>query len=306
MNVQMENVVPDGFVFEREQNVMHGACNGIALLIIPVMAEDQFRIQLHADVERSGGKERLLEYLGMLQQRHSFVQYAGYNGMNMVSVHVASREQEDKENLTIVISEFTSKCAEFGLHNCCTHCKNVSLLRAATVDGAPALLCAGCLSQMTGGAKKKENVLLGLIGAVFGVLLGTILWIVIGQAGFIAGIAGYAIVFCGMKGYELLGKSLSKAGIIICVLLSCLMIAGAEFVSLGIVIFRELGDMYGLTLGDSFALVPAFLQESEVVGEVAKDLVIGYALAIWASYASVKSRWKQVDQEAKPHNVVSF
>lgn len=302
----MGNVVPDGFVFEREQNVMHGACNGIALLIIPVMAEDQFRIQLHADVERSGGKERLLEYLGMLQQRHSFIQYAGYNGMNMVSVHVASREQEDKENLTIVISELTSKCAEFGLHNCCTHCKNVSLLRAAAVDGAPALLCAGCLSQLTGGVKRKENILLGLIGAIFGVLIGTVLWILIGQAGFIAGIAGYAIVFCGMKGYELLGRNLSKAGIVICVLLSCLMIAGAEFVSLGIVIFRELGGMYGLTLADSFALVPAFLQESEVAGEVAKDLVIGYGLAIWASFASVKSRWKEIDQEAKPHNVVSF
>ena len=34
--------------------------------------------------------------------------------------------------------------------------------------------------------EKKENLPLGLIGAVIGILLG---------------IAGYAIVFCGMKGY---------------------------------------------------------------------------------------------------------
>ena len=49
--------------------------------------------------------------------------------------------------------------------------------------------------------EKKENLPLGLIGAVIGILLGSVLWVLIGQIGFIAGIAGYAIVFCGMKGY---------------------------------------------------------------------------------------------------------
>jgi len=57
--------------------------------------------------------------------------------------------------------------------------------------------------------EKKENLPLGLIGAVIGILLGSVLWVLIGQIGFIAGIAGYAIVFCGMKGYALLGKELS-------------------------------------------------------------------------------------------------
>lgn len=79
--------------------------------------------------------------------------------------------------------------------------------------------------------EKKENLPLGLIGAVIGILLGSVLWVLIGQIGFIAGIAGYAIVFCGMKGYQLLGKKLSKTGIIICIVLSFLAIIGAEVVS---------------------------------------------------------------------------
>lgn len=61
----------------------------------------------------------------------------------------------------------------------------------------------------------RENILLGIIGAVLGVLLGAALWVFLGRIGFIAGIAGYAIVFCGMKGYELLGGHLSKGGIIL-------------------------------------------------------------------------------------------
>ena len=134
----------------------------------------------------------------------------------------------------------------------------------------------------------RENILLGIIGAVLGVLLGAALWVFLGRIGFIAGIAGYAIVFCGMKGYELLGGHLSKGGIILCIILSFLAILAAEFVSLGITVHSELGEMYSLSMADSFRMVPELLKESELIGAVAKDLLFGYALSIWASYSSSK------------------
>lgn len=139
----------------------------------------------------------------------------------------------------------------------------------------------------------RENILLGIIGAVLGVLLGAALWVFLGRIGFIAGIAGYAIVFCGMKGYELLGGHLSKGGIILCIILSFLAILAAEFVSLGITVHSELGEMYSLSMTDSFRMVPELLKESELISAVAKDLIFGYALSIWASYSSVRNIWKQ-------------
>lgn len=144
-----------------------------------------------------------------------------------------------------------------------------------------------------GGQSARENVLLGIFGAFLGVLLGSALWVFLGRIGFIAGIAGYAIVFCGMKGYELLGGHLSKGGIILCIILSFLAVLAAEFVSLGITIHSELGEVYTLSMADSFRLVPELLKESELVGAVAKDLAFGYALSIWASYSSIRNIWKQ-------------
>lgn len=307
MNVQMEHVVPDGFVFEKEQNVIHGRYGSIELLIVPMMAENQFQIQLYADVEKSGGKNQFLEYLQALQQRHSFVQYAGYNGKDMVSVYVASREQEDKENLTLVISQLTAKCEEYGLHNCCSSCRQVRPLRAATVDRVPALLCQDCEAQLASGRdEKREHVLLGVIGAVAGALLGSVLWVVLGQIGFIAGIAGYAIVFCSMKGYELFGKKLSKSGIVICVLLSFLMIAGAEFMSLAITLYKEMGSLFVSSIWDAFGWIPELMQEPEVAMGVGKDLVVGYILAIWASYSLIKYSWRQVGEKQRPHTIERF
>ncbi len=149
-------------------------------------------------------------------------------------------------------------------------------------------------ADLTSGVQPvRENILLGIIGAVLGVLLGAALWVFLGRIGFIAGIAGYAIVFCGMKGYELLGGHLSKGGIILCIILSFLAILAAEFVSLGITVHSELGEMYSLSMADSFRMVPELLKESELIGAVAKDLLFGYALSIWASYSSVKNIWRQ-------------
>lgn len=142
------------------------------------------------------------------------------------------------------------------------------------------------------GQEKRENMLLGIIGALAGVLLGAVLWVILGQVGFIAGIAGYAIVYCGMKGYGMLGRVLSKKGIVICILLSIVAVVGAEMVSLAIIAFNELNEVYGITLGDAFRLLPDLMKEPELAGAVAKDLIIGYALSIWASYSSVKSIWR--------------
>ena len=136
------------------------------------------------------------------------------------------------------------------------------------------------------GQDSKENVLLGLIGAIIGVLLGSILWVIIGQVGFIAGIAGYAIVFCGMKGYAKLGGSLSKTGIVICIILSILPIVAAEMASLKVTADRELHGLYTMA---------ELLAEPEIIGIVIKDLAVGYILSIWASYSSIKNIWKETE-----------
>ncbi len=152
---------------------------------------------------------------------------------------------------------------------------------------------------ITDNQKQRDNLPLGILGALLGVLLGIILWVVIGQIGFIAGIAGYAIVFCSMKGYEILGKGLSKRGIVICVILSFLAVIVAEVASLGLTAFVELGP-------DAIYYLPELLQEPELVGIIVKDLAVGYALSIWASYSFIKNIWKQAGQKSDPYSPENF
>lgn len=310
MNMQMESVLPNGFVFEKAQNIMRGTYRGIAFLIVPMEAENQYQIQIYADVEKNANKEAFLGSLRSMSQNYPSIHHTSYNGSDLVSVYVVSAGQDDKANLMTAIAAAASECERYQIHNCCAHCKNVVPLHAAAIDNAPVLLCDSCLSQvmnrMSGTAARKENVLLGMIGAIFGVLIGSVLWIVIGQVGFIAGIAGFAIVFCGMKGYEILGGRVSKKGIVICIILSCLVVLGAEFISIAIVIYRELNKMYDITFAEAISWLPEFIQEPEVVGGIVKDLAVGYALAIWASYANIKNVWRAAGETSAQHDVVRF
>lgn len=139
----------------------------------------------------------------------------------------------------------------------------------------------------------KDNVFLGILGAVFGALIGSVLWAVLGQVGFIAGIAGYAIVYCSIKGYKLLGRHVSKKGILICVIFSMLMILAAEYVSTGIAIYQAFREDYYITIVDALKSVPEFLKESDMRNELLKTLAVGYGLAIWASFSFVKGVWSE-------------
>lgn len=58
--------------------------------------------------------------------------------------------------------------------------------------------------------EKPSNLLLGVIGALFASLLGVGLWVLIGQVGFVAGIAGFVMLKLALGGYQKLGGSLDK------------------------------------------------------------------------------------------------
>ena len=59
---------------------------------------------------------------------------------------------------------------------------------------------------------KRENIVGGVVGAFLGSLLGVLCTVVVGQLGYVASISGLVMAVGALKGYELLGGSLSKKG----------------------------------------------------------------------------------------------
>lgn len=58
--------------------------------------------------------------------------------------------------------------------------------------------------------KPKENILLGIVGALLFSLAGTVTYFVLYQLGYLAALSGIVAVICAMYGYKLLRRARVK------------------------------------------------------------------------------------------------
>lgn len=137
---------------------------------------------------------------------------------------------------------------------------------------------------------EKNNYIKGLLGAIVGALIGSILWVVVYQLGIIAAICGMAIALCSIKGYILLGGKVNLIGIIMVIVVILASVFLAEFTGLAISVSRELG----ISISDALDFMSIALKDSEVKMEVIKELIIGYVFTIAGvgSYLSKSKRGK--------------
>ena len=69
---------------------------------------------------------------------------------------------------------------------------------------------------------REENFLLGIVGAVIGVIIGGAVALLVARLGYVSVLAGIALGFCTIKGYEILGKKLTKKGVVVSAILMVL------------------------------------------------------------------------------------
>ena len=139
--------------------------------------------------------------------------------------------------------------------------------------------------------ERKENVLLGFVGALLFSLAGGIVWFILYQIGIIASISGIVGVFCAIKGYSLFAKKESVKGIIIAIICSLAVIVFAWYLCMAYDVYNEYQELLHITVpfGDIFSDTFAHITE-EAKKAYITDLVIGIIFCVigGAGYA-VKS-----------------
>ena len=136
---------------------------------------------------------------------------------------------------------------------------------------------------------KSENVIAGIIGAFLLALVGGILYFVIYQLGYIAGVCGLVTVFLSNFGYKKFsGGHMTMKGVIISIIISVVVIFLGEYFGLSYAIYDAYKEDYYITLMDAVKATPEFLREPDILGSVVKDLVIAYALGAFASIGTIR------------------
>lgn len=309
MNEDLFDLRLDGFVLNETDRIMYGKCNEIEVLVElycrVVDGKMTHRISTSLDVGKSLHKDEFIQSVHSFQEKYDYVTFAGCLDENVVAVVVLANRTDARAYIETMVEELTALCNVYHMENNCEMCDNKDNLLYIDLQGDKKLICQSCYSKLQNEVvrvekQRKENVFLGFIGAIIGAMIGSILWILLDQIGFIAGIAGYAIVYCCIKGYSMLGKTISKKGIVICVIVCLLMVIFADGFSLGISIYKEFNTVYSITFADALALVPVYLTEGEILKSLVFNLVIGYLFVIWASYSFIANLWKATDKINQP------
>ena len=135
----------------------------------------------------------------------------------------------------------------------------------------------------------KERVVLGTLGAFVGALIGTICIVILGQFGYIASICGVVMGFCAMGGYQLLGKKMSKKGIIITIVIMLVMVYVSNWFSYALAV----ADVAEVDVLTAFLVTPELVSEDFIdAGAYYKDLVMLYAFMAIGAVPTIKKYFK--------------
>ena len=134
---------------------------------------------------------------------------------------------------------------------------------------------------------KRSNVVLGIVGAMIGSALGSILWIAIGHAGYITGFAGLIMVILGMKGYSLLSGYMDRKGQIISVIITLLMLYAANYTTYVFEICSTNNTWKIVDIMDAYKQLPKLMTANSLWGYFYKDLILGYVFLLAASFGLI-------------------
>ncbi|MBQ8255045.1 MAG: hypothetical protein IJY94_06050 [Clostridia bacterium] len=136
--------------------------------------------------------------------------------------------------------------------------------------------------DITENTQKKENVLLGALGAFLFSLIGAVLFFVLNAIGLIESISGFVAVFAAINGYIIFGKGQSKKGVIISLIIAAVVIIVSWYLCFCITTVKQINAQAG-KLPDELKYSTTFTEFfPNGFGVIAKqpDLLISLGLSL--------------------------
>ena len=132
---------------------------------------------------------------------------------------------------------------------------------------------------------REENFLLGIIGAVIGAIIGGAVALLVARLGYVSVLAGAALGFCTIKGYEILGKKLSKKGVVVSAILMVLTVFLVNQLDYVLALMSELDLPFGM----SWTIVNEATFQGDVPDKFYLNLGLLAVFTLGGAWISVKS-----------------
>ena len=272
-----------GLRLNEEEGTMYGTYGGYQMLVHPFVSGSRaYFYMLTVEIAAQARDSSLTKQdCKIYKKEHRNVSSLAQN-QNLITMTLKSTSNQEKLRAVFLeeLQNLTSYLRLKGYENCCQLCgKTGEDTSPCTISGFYAQLCSDCFQNVSQSAilaqqesrAAGENVIGGIVGALLGTLIGVVCIIILSQLGYVAALSGVVMAVCTLKGYEMLGRKLSKKGIIISCILMIVMTYAGDRLDWAIVVARELAwDVF-----TSYQAIPWLLQE----------FIIGNGLCISSSWS---------------------
>jgi len=260
---------------------------------------NRFYINIPIRTTNEYGVNEINRFLSYIGNKYKSVTSAQYVENSVKMQCLEEIKQDGQEHAVVAILKEIVKFAKDGnLVTCCEDCGQNNYVVPYMKDGFLVPSCVKCQLQekeADSASQKSNNVqgtnlIKGIIGAVIGAFLGTIVWVLIAQTGHMAYVGGLAIAVGVIKGYEILGHGMDKKGLIVSIGIIILTVYFAQYASYGFAFYNEM-KKYDLKI-DMFGTFKYYLKSPEVSRVFHRDLAFGYLFTIVPTVYYIKSKYR--------------
>ncbi len=294
----------DGNMKEQD-GIVFGTFHGFDVLMTRnVTSGNQtvMRVRVNAanDDENATG---LAEYMTSLKLSEKFVATAEVDGKSvMMSVYINTTAKKQIARLNEILGKVVEYLEMGGYRSGCSLCGTPGqdefgnrALAKYIVDGSAYALCPECAEKLKqsldlnakDAKNTKSNLAPGIVGALIGAAIGGVVWVLIGLLGYIAGIAGFAIVALSIWGYGKLGKVVDVKGVVVCIIASVVMLYLSNHILWSISLYEELKEYYDITFFDAYRALHSVLSEIGAEVDFWRDFAIGFFFTVLASVGTL-------------------
>jgi len=141
--------------------------------------------------------------------------------------------------------------------------------------------------KIKNGLVKTENIGMGIVGAFIGSLAGVILIILLDMVGFVASLAGFVMGYATFYMYEKLAGTISKKGVIICILVMILMTLIGENISWSIAISKGANIPFKDVLSNFYEIIKL---DSSIKKDYLISLVMVYLFNVVGAFGIIREK----------------
>lgn len=257
-------------------------------------------VYIHATYDNEAGKAMFESFLKQHRDSTQFLSKAEAKGhvikLRIIEPKPKKLIPEAMNNiLNPIITQLLGCKYETGCINCGTNDVKIDCYEISTYHH---YLCEQCIREIEGDFIDKQTAIRaqtaktvpGIIGALLGSILGIILWVILYNNNLYGWLAGIAIVFATLKGYEILGGRLDKKGFIISsVIIVIMMFLGNHLAWAWSALDR--GRMAGFSDPEILLLWKLLIKENFVFN-YCLDLILSFVFTLILGYPLIKKMYR--------------